>query len=87
MFNIRLVNIGGDRLVTEFGSNLDTLAEVEAFVTGEINKHLGIQCALLVHDEDLLYRVWVNGHDVGFVSIKSVSSKTKESIGENDTRK
>lgn len=87
MFRVRLVNIGGDSLVAEFSSNLDTLAEVEMFVTAELNKHLGIHNAQLIHDEDLLYRVWVNGHEVGFVSIKDVNAIPKGAKNETDTTK
>ena len=73
MFNIKLVDIGGDGLVTEFNSSLQTLAEVEILVEGSINQHLGVHSCRLEHVDDLVYDVWVNGHEVGIVAIKDVN--------------
>lgn len=73
MFNIKMVDIGGDGLVTEFNSVMDTLAEVEILVKSTINQHLGVHCTQLEHIEDLTYSVIVNGHEVGVVVIKDVN--------------
>lgn len=87
MFNIHLVDIGGDGLVTEFNSSIDTLAELEIMVTAVINKHLGIHTTVLVYDDDLVYSVYVNGHEIGVVAIKDVNSNPKGVTNETDTRK
>lgn len=73
MFNIKCVDIAGDGLVAEFNSNLETLAEVEILVTNSINEQLGISCTQIEHVEDLVYSVWVNGHEIGVVVIKSIN--------------
>lgn len=73
MFNVKLVDIGGDGLTTEFNSTLETLIEVEILVIGSINQHLGVHCARLEHTGYLVYNVWVNGHTIGVVIIKDVN--------------
>lgn len=73
MFNIRFVDIGGDGLMAEFNSPLDTLVEVEILIVSTLNEKLGVCCIQLVHDGELVYTVWLNGHDIGVVSIKDVN--------------
>jgi len=73
MFSIKFVDIGGDGLVVDFNSNLETLAEVELLVTNSINEKLGISCTVLEHVEDLIYSVWINGHEIGVVVIKDIN--------------
>ena len=73
MFSVKMVDIGGDGLVVDFNSNLETLAEVEILVTNSINQKLGISCTQLEHVEDLVYSVWINGHEIGVVVIKDVN--------------
>lgn len=73
MFNIKLVDIGGDGLVTEFNSPLDTLTEVEVLVTDTISQALGVWGISLVYDDELVYSVWMNGHEIGIVAIKDVN--------------
>lgn len=74
MFNIKLVDIGGDGLVTEFNSTMDTLAEVEILIEGALNQHLGVHTARLVYVDELVYDVLVGGLEVGLVSIKDVNA-------------
>ena len=73
MWNVKLVDIGGNGLITEINSNLETLAEVELCAKQTINEHLGISCTMLEHVEDLVYSVWINGHEIGVVVIKDVN--------------
>ena len=73
MFSVKMVDIGGDGLVVDFSSNLETLAEVELLVINSINEKLGISCTVLEHVEDLVYSVWINGHEVGVVVIKDIN--------------
>lgn len=72
MFGIKLVDIGGDGLVVDCQTAVDTLAETEILVKAAINQRLGIHCTELTHIEDLGYAVLVNGHDAGFVEIRSL---------------
>lgn len=72
MFGIKLVDIGGDGLVVDCHTSVDTLAETEILVKASINQHLGIHCTELKHIEDLTYDVLVNGHEIGLVVIKSL---------------
>ena len=73
MFTIKCVDIGGDGLVVDFNSNLETLAEVEILVINSINEKLGISGTILEHVEDLVYSVWVSGHEIGVVVIKDIN--------------
>lgn len=77
MFNITLVDIGGDGLVTDFNSHRDTLIEVEILVIGSINEYLGIHSAKLIHDEDLVYGVYVKGRKMGVVVIRDVNPNSR----------
>ena len=72
MFDMKLVDIGGDGLVVECQSDVDTLAETEILVKSSINQHLGVNCTELRHIEDLTYDVLVNGHEAGLVVIRSL---------------
>lgn len=72
MFGIKLVDIGGDGLVVDCQTAVDTLAETEILVKASINQHLGIHCTELEHIEDLTYSVIVNGREIGVVVIKSL---------------
>jgi len=73
MFNIKIVDIAGDGIVVDFNSMLETLAEVEIFVVSSINQKLGVSCIQLEHTEDLVYSVWLNGHEIGVVAIRDVN--------------
>ncbi len=73
MFNIKLVDIGGDGLTTEFNSTLETLIEVEILVVSTLNRHLRVHTVRLEHTEDLVYSVWLCGHEIGVVAIKDVN--------------
>lgn len=77
MFIVKLVDIAGDGLVTDFSSVLETLAEVEILIKGTLNTHLGVNGIELVHDEDLVYSVWLAGREIGIVSIRDVNSKPR----------
>jgi len=72
MFNVKLIDIGGDGLITDFNPNVETLAETELLVKGTINQHLGVHSTVLDHIEDLTYDVLVDGLEVGVVVIKSL---------------
>ena len=74
MFSVKIVDIAGDGIVVDFNSTLETLAEVEILVTNSINEKLGVSCIQLVHDDELVYSVWLNGHEIGIVAIKSVNA-------------
>jgi len=73
MWQIKLVDIAGDGLVTDFSSTLETLAEVEILVTATICQKLGCLYIRLEHVDELVYTVWLNGHDIGVVSVKDVN--------------
>jgi len=73
MWNIKLVDIGGDGLVTEFDSMLNTLDEIEILVESTINQQLAVHCVRLNHVDELVYDVLLNGHEIGIVSIKDVN--------------
>ena len=73
MFNIKIIDIAGDGIVVDFNSTLETLAEVELLIVGSINDKLGVCGICLEHDEELVYTVLLNGHDIGVVSIKSIN--------------
>jgi len=73
MWAVKLVDIAGDGLVTDFSSTLDTLAEVEILVTATICQKLGCLYIRLDHVDDLVYSVWLNGHEIGVVAIKDVN--------------
>ena len=69
MWNIRLVDIGGDGLITEKVTPVDTLPECEVMAGLLCARHLGVQRVTLLHTEDLIYGVLVNGLEVGVVVI------------------
>ena len=72
MFKVKWMDIGGDGLVTEGTTNLETLVEVEILAAAVCAKHLGVARCLLEYDEDLIYGVMVNGLEVGQVEIISI---------------
>ena len=72
MFKIIWTDIGGDGLVTEVVSDLETLIEVEILAAEVCAKHLGVAFTVLDHYEDLIYAVKVNGLEVGRVAIQSI---------------
>jgi len=72
MFNIALVDIGGDGCKTDFNTTVETLAEAEVIAKGEIGGHLGTYDIDLIHDEDLVYDVISGGESVGLVLIESL---------------
>ena len=72
MFNIKLVDIGGDGQVVDFSTTVDTLAEAEIIAKGEIGGHLGTYKADLLYDDDLVYEVMLDGVSVGVVAIESL---------------
>lgn len=72
MFNIKLVDIGGDGCVADFNTSVDTLAEAEVIAKGEIGGHLGTNDIELMHNEDLIYEVISGGCSVGVVAIESL---------------
>jgi len=73
MWAVKLVDIGGNGLVVELTSTLETLAEVEFFVVNVLYEKLGVAPIHLVHTDELVYGVWLNGHEIGVVSIKDVN--------------
>ena len=73
MWLVQIVDIAGNGLVVDFSSTLETLAEVEILVSNSINEKLGVSCIQLEHVDELVYTVWLNGHDIGIVSIKDVN--------------
>lgn len=72
MFNIALVDIGGDGCKTDFTTSVETLAEAEVIAAGEIGGHLGSYDVELIHDEDLVYEVISGGVVAGIVVIESL---------------
>lgn len=72
MFNIKLVDIGGDGLMSAFKTSVDTLAEAEVIAKGEIGGHLGTNDIELIHDDELVYDVISGGCSVGVVAIESL---------------
>lgn len=72
MFKIELVDIGGDGLIGDFKTSVDTLAEAEVIAKGEVGGHLGTKDVQLIHNEDLLYEVISGGRSVGVVQITTL---------------
>ena len=72
MFNIRLIDVGGDGLTTAFDTVVETLAEAELLAGMECVKHIEQTNASLIHQHDLIYDVISNGHNVGMCVIKSI---------------
>jgi len=73
MWQIKIVDIGGDGLVTEFNSTLETLAEVEVLVINAINTKLCVCTISLEHVDELVYSVWLCGHEIGVVAIRDIN--------------
>ena len=73
MWEVKLVDIGGNGLVVDLTSTLETLFEVEILIVGTINEKLGVACIQIEHTDELVYSVWLNGHEIGVVSIKDVN--------------
>ncbi|MBA7474027.1 hypothetical protein ES707_09374 [subsurface metagenome] len=69
MFKIELIDIGGDGLVGECKTPVETLAEAEIEALWEITRHLQTVDIELIHDEDLVYEVISGGCSVGAVAI------------------
>jgi len=72
MFNVVLVDIGGDGCKTDFSTTVETLAEVEVLAKAECDSHLGVYDTELIHDEDLVYEVISGGRSAGIVVIESL---------------
>lgn len=72
MFNIKLVDIGGDGCVADFKTSVDTLTEAEVIAKSEIGGHLGTNDVQLIHDEGLVYDVISGGCSVGVVQITTL---------------
>lgn len=70
MFNIKLIDINGDRCVVDFNTSVDTLAEAEVIAKGEVGGHIGTNDIDLIHDTDLIYEVISGGCSVGLVAIE-----------------
>jgi len=73
MWDIKLVDIDGSNIVTGVNSNYETLAEVEIFIESTINQLLHVHSVRLVHTDELVYSVWLNGYEIGVVVIKDVN--------------
>lgn len=78
MFNVKLVDIGGDGLVVDINSHYETLAEVEIMARNAISEHLGMADVQLVYDDELVYSVWCNGCEIGIVVVKSVNAPSQK---------
>jgi len=72
MFNIKLVDIGGDSQVTEFNTSVDTLPEAELLAGAECGKHIGRHDVSLTHQHDLIYDVISDEQFVGMCVIKTL---------------
>ena len=72
MWDIQFVDIGGDGLVTNKQTTVDTLLECEIMAGLLCARHLGVQSVTVEHEGDLQYSVKVNGHRVGTVLIRSL---------------
>jgi len=72
MFNIKLVDIGGDKEMTEFDTVVETLVEAELLAGAECGKHLNRFDISLVHQHDLIYNVISDEQNVGMCVIRSM---------------
>ena len=72
MWGIELVDIGGDGLVTLCKTSVDTLPGCEIVAGHLCARHLGVMTVTLIHDEELVYEVKVDGLKVGVVVIRSL---------------
>jgi len=72
MFKVKMIDIGGDGLLTSFDTGVDTLAEAELIAGAEIAGHLGTEDVSLVHTDELIYEVISDGHSAGTVTIRSL---------------
>lgn len=71
MFNIKLADIGGDGKLVEFNTVVETLKEAELLTGAAVAKHLGVCEVQLVHENDLVYDIIVDGCSVGVAVIRS----------------
>lgn len=72
MFNIKLVDIEGDGLITEFNTVVETLKEAELLAGAAISERIGVTCIQLRHEHDLVYDVISDGDIVGSIVIRSI---------------
>lgn len=72
MFEIALIDIGGDGCVADIRTPVDTLAEAEIIAKAEIGSHLGTNDVQLNYEDDLMYEVISGGCAVGAVHITAV---------------
>lgn len=72
MFNIKLVDIGGDKQLVEFDTTVDTLIEAELLAGAEVGKHIDRHDVSLTHQHDLIYDVISDGENVGMCVIKTM---------------
>jgi len=72
MWEIKLIDIGGDGLVTEKQTSVDTLLDCEVMAALLCARHLGVVSVNLVYDDNLMYSVRVNGVEVGVVHIRTL---------------
>lgn len=72
MFKVELVDIGGDGLVTDFKTPVDTLAEAEVIARVKVCNHIGDYNAELIYDDDMIYEVISGGRSVGVVAITTL---------------
>lgn len=72
MWHIELIDIGGDGLIMKTETSVETLPECEIVAGSLCCRHLGVMTVTLIHDEELVYEVKVNGLSVGWAVIRSL---------------
>jgi hypothetical protein len=72
MFNIKLIDIGGDGLVIDFNTVVETLKEAELLAGAAISNHINRVEVELRHEHDLVYDVLSDGEVIGCIMIRSL---------------
>ena len=72
MFNVKLVDIGGDGLVIDFTTNVETLKEAELLAGASISQHINKVEVQLRHEHDLVYDVLSDDEIIGRIMIRTI---------------
>ena len=72
MYNVKMIDIGGNKDMTEFNTSVDTLLEAELLAGAEIAKNIDVFDVTLVHQHDLMYNVLSDDKNVGLCIIRSL---------------
>lgn len=72
MFNIKLVDIGGDGMLAECTMDVDTLVEAEIIARNAIIDKMNTLDVQLIYEDELVYDVFSDGRSIGTLAIESL---------------